>query len=129
MEDAAQVRLEDGIPLIARHLRKRTVAGDPGVVDEHVDLPEALDDAGDRRLYGVRILDVAAEGKRLSPGNSNLGGDLLCRLGVAGIANRHGCAMPAEFESNRPADAARSAGDEAGLACQISHCRYLLQLG
>ena len=40
-----QVGLEDRVPLVRRHLRQRAVAGDPGVVDEHVDLAEALDDA------------------------------------------------------------------------------------
>ena len=50
VEDAAQVRLEDVVPLLAGHLGQAAVAGDPGVIDEHVDLAEALEDARDRGL-------------------------------------------------------------------------------
>ena len=72
----------------------------------------AFDDAGDRRVDGRGIADVATDGVRLAPGSRDLGGDLvpLClevvSLIVGEIANRHGTAKSSEFESDLPADAA-----------------------
>ena len=77
MEDARQVRLDDGIPFVRRHLRQRAVAGDPGVVDEDVDAAEMLLDARDGCADGNRIANIATDGVRLAPGRRDLGDDLV----------------------------------------------------
>ena len=112
VEDARQVRLEHGVPLFLRHLGQRAIAGDPGVVDEDVDIAAALDDAGDRPVDGRRIADVATDGVRLAPCRHDLGGDVVrVRLVVVSdvvgvIADRHGTAVSSQLESDLPADAA-----------------------
>src|SRR5262249_5007705 len=44
VEDAAQVRVDDLAPVLVGHTRDQTVAGEAGVVDEHVQVASLLDE-------------------------------------------------------------------------------------
>jgi hypothetical protein len=44
VEDAAEVRRDDVAPVVVRHTREQSVAGDAGVVDEDVELARPVDE-------------------------------------------------------------------------------------
>jgi hypothetical protein len=80
-----------------------------GVDHEHVEPAEPLDDLGDGGLDGLGPLEIEVDG--------HLAG-LLGRLAVDVVGDRDPRALGREGLRRRPADAARPAGHEHGLACQ-----------
>jgi len=59
VEQAVQVRLDDLVPLLVRHLPERAVAGDTGVVDQHIDLARFAARPLDRIARRIPVGDVA----------------------------------------------------------------------
>ena len=60
-ERTAQVDAHDQVPVLVGHLEQQVVAGDAGVVDQHVDPAELVDDPRDRGLDGLGVADVGAD--------------------------------------------------------------------
>ena len=58
VEDAAEVRVEHGAPVVVGHAREQAVARDAGVVDEDVEVARLLDEP--LRLLGIG--DVGLDG-------------------------------------------------------------------
>jgi hypothetical protein len=97
VEDAAEVRVDDGLPVVVRHAREQAVARQPRVVDENVELARVLDEPA--RVLGVG--DVGLDG----PAADRLG-DRLGLLGARAIADDDGRARAAELLRDRAADPA-----------------------
>ena len=66
VERPEEVRLEDLAPGLDAHPHDQVVAGDPGVVDEDVDLAEGLERRLDDGLRGLGLLDVGLDRERLA---------------------------------------------------------------
>ena len=64
VEDAAEVRVDDVLPVAGRHVGDVREVADSGVVHEHVEPAEALDCSVDRAAGFVRLPDVCAHGER-----------------------------------------------------------------
>ena len=58
VEQRVEVGVDDGVPLIRRHLVEHAVLGDAGVVDQHVDRSEILLDLREAGDAGVVVADV-----------------------------------------------------------------------
>ena len=54
-ERGRQVGADHGVPVVALHAQQQPVARDAGVVDQNVDAPVPLEDAGHRRLDRRRV--------------------------------------------------------------------------
>src|SRR3546814_15398827 len=50
---AAEIDVDDFLPHLVGHLQHDAVAGDAGVVDQHIDRAEIVDDPGDAALPGL----------------------------------------------------------------------------
>ena len=61
VEQRVQVGVDDGVPLVRRHLVEHAVLGDAGVVDENVDRAEVLLDLRESGGAGVVVGDVPLE--------------------------------------------------------------------
>ena len=63
VEDAAEVGVDDVLPVAGRHVGDVREVADAGVVHEHVESAEALDRGVDRPAGFVRLPDVGAHGE------------------------------------------------------------------
>ncbi len=117
---AAQVHLDDGVPLLRRHLDQRAVAQDAGVVDQGVEPAELLDRGVHDRLRGLDLGAVADREHRRAAGRDDLVDD-----GLAGrlvdLADDDAGALAGELDRLTAAEAASGAGDDRDLAVQESH--------
>src|SRR3546814_10105183 len=52
---AAEIDVDDFLPHLVGHLQHDAVAGDAGVVDQHIDRAEIVDDPGDAALTGLMV--------------------------------------------------------------------------
>src|SRR5690606_23588258 len=112
VEGAREVGVDDRLPVVVLHAQHQAVAGDAGVVDEHVEAPEALDHALDQRLAGGGVGDVGAEGGGLPAGGLDGLHDLLGGAGRGDVVHRHAVALPAEALRHGAAEAAAGARHE-----------------
>jgi hypothetical protein len=103
VEDAAEVRVDDGSPVVVRHPRQDAVARQPRVVDEDVDVARLLDE----RSRLIRVRDV-----RLQSAPADLRRDRLGFLYPRAIADDDRRSRLAELDGNRAADSSRAPGDE-----------------
>ena len=55
VERRLQVHVDDHVPLLLAHAHHQSVARDAGIVDQHVDPAEILDDLG---YHGGRVLEI-----------------------------------------------------------------------
>ncbi len=119
----AQVHLDDGVPLLGRHLQHRAVAQDPGVVDQRVQAAQLLQrDADD----GLRHIDLRAV-PRVQHRPPAAGADLLDNGGTGGLVDlTHDdiCTLARQLERLPATQAASRTRDDRDLAVQQSHgCR------
>ena len=84
VEDAGEVGVDHLFPLLRRHLVEHGVAGDAGIVDQHVDRAEVGLDLADAGRAGIVVGD-----RPFVDRNAGLGLELRRRLVVAGIVGRH----------------------------------------
>src|SRR5207248_4636111 len=107
MEHTAEVRAQNGVPILVRHPRDQAVTGESGVVDQDVELARLLDQPGGLRGVGdVRLDRPPADLLRQSLG----------LVGPAPVADDDLRTGPRELRGDRAADPARGAGDERELA-------------
>ena len=107
------------IPLGRAHLPHRLVYGDPGVVDEDVELPVLV-----KHLFGDPDAVVVGADVALVDGGPVIGvllTEALGRLMVAGIPGRdRHAAVDQPFANGQP-DTAGSPGDQGDLSGHVSH--------
>src|ERR1700761_5246467 len=72
-----EVHLEDGIPVLERHLVEGAVAQDAGVADDAVDLAELVDRGLDDVLGALGLGDAVVVGDRSAPGVLDLLDDIV----------------------------------------------------
>jgi hypothetical protein len=109
--------VEHGLELAVGHLVDDAVPGIAGVVDQDVELAEAVDRRLDELLGHPVRGQVAREQRGLTV---DLRGRLLGALGVE-VVDEHARAVLGQELRRRPADAARRPGDDRGLAVQNAH--------
>ncbi|MNY33617.1 hypothetical protein D3C86_1679020 [compost metagenome] len=73
MEGTGEIGVDDRGPCIGAHCRQRRIAGDAGVVHQHVDLAEMFDGLGKEALAGARVGNVALQGQRGDACGAQLG--------------------------------------------------------
>ena len=121
VEDALEVDVHHQVPVLLGHLEEQVVAGDAGVVDQHVDPAELVDHALHGGLGGGRVDDVAADAHRagtvgeLEPAGSLLSG------GLVEVEDRDGGALAREALRDAEADASRCSGDDGDTAVVATH--------
>ena len=95
VEDAAEVRREDVVPILVGHAREQAVAGHARVVDEDVQLPGLLD-----QLFRLAAVGDVRLDRRRPRRAGNRFGLLLARA----VAERHARAGARQLERDRTAD-------------------------
>ena len=106
VEAAAQIGAHDRVPIVIAHFQQRAVAGDAGIVDDHVDRPVFPFDPGAGLVDRVGIADIEARG-----GQARLLGEPRRRVGVARVIGNDGeTALVAQPFADRAADPARAPG-------------------
>ena len=106
VEQAGEVDEDHLVPLLRRHLVQHGVAGDAGVVDQHVDRPELGLNLGHSPLAVLELADVALDDHDAELLGGGLGGRL-----VIGVAGRDLEAVRLQPGDDGVANAARPAGD------------------
>src|SRR5712692_9733685 len=120
VEDAAEVRVENCVPVLVRHPRDQPVPRQARVVDEDVQVAGFLDQACRLVRVGDVGLDCAA---------ADLRGEGLRLVRARAVADDDLCACSCQLGRDRAADPARGAGDERELALQraeLTH-RYVVE--
>ena len=118
VEGAVEPDVEDALPALARHVDGRDPCPDAGIVDEHVDAPEALERLSDGRIHLALIRDVDGEGQGRAAALRDLLGHGLRRRRVD-VRHRDGGAERGESHRRRPPDAGPGAGDEDRAAAEV----------
>ena len=59
MKNTSQVHVDDRVPFVERHLADRSVAKDPGVVDQDIEPAPFVADAIHHRLDGPGVADIS----------------------------------------------------------------------
>ena len=116
-EAGAQVDVDHRVELLERHLLQPRVAGDAGVVDQHVDAAELRLDGGDHRVDRLAVGDVDREARRLRARLAALRDRGVHRLGLH-VADDDDGAFAGELECCCQADALGSAGDDRDLVLE-----------
>ncbi len=107
VEQRAEIGVDHRRPLLELHAVQLRVAGDAGIVDQHVDRSELGFDLLDAGGAGIEGRDVP-----LVDGDAGLGLELLRRLVIAGVIGRDFIAGRLERLANGRANAARTARDQ-----------------
>jgi hypothetical protein len=103
VEQPAQICADDRIPVLGRDLVEHAVAGDAGIVDEHLDRPEIVLDPGDPFLAGLVIANVPSVHR-----NAGLFPECAGNVIIADIAGRNPVTRLLQSNGNCRADPARS---------------------
>ena len=94
---------------------------DAGIVDQHVDAAERRFRCVEHAAHGTGIADIGLRGQRAAAGGLDPVGDRLGRLGIAGIVDDDGEAVPGEPLGHCRTDPARSARYQSYLVGLLSH--------
>jgi hypothetical protein len=107
VEDPAEVRVDHDPPVLVRHARNQSVAGDTGVVDQDVEVSGRSDECvGLLRVGDVRLDGAGARFLRYR----------FSLVSARAVAERDVRAGTRELEGDRTPDAPRPARDEGGLS-------------
>ena len=131
-ERALQVDTNDGVEVGLRHLEQHAVAEDPGVVDQHVELPEAVDRLLDQVLGPVPVGHVVVVGGRLAALATDDLGHRLGRPLVSPLAGDGGAhvvdddlgALLGQQQRLAPPDAVPGTGDDRDLPVDQTHSKH-----
>ena len=118
VEARAEIGLYDLVPLFVVHLVHGAVAGDAGVVDQHIHRPQVRLDLGHRLFAGGEIAHI-----ELIHGNLRGLLETAGRLLVVGVVRRHDVAGFLQAGGNGGAYATGAAGHY----CDSSHAVNLLR--
>src|SRR5215510_5986689 len=80
------MHLDHRVPFLLVHVGEHAVAEDAGIVDENVELAEAIDRLLDHRLGPPSVADIMRIGDRLAAGLLDGVRHLACRRGIAASA-------------------------------------------
>ncbi|MFT6607946.1 MAG: hypothetical protein ACJA1G_000018 [Qipengyuania sp.] len=106
VETAAQIGAHDRVPVRVAHLEQRAVAGDPGIVDHHVDRAMLLGDACAGRCDSLGVADI-----ELARGDAGFFSETLGGFVIAGVIGDHGkTALVAQAFADCAADPACAPG-------------------
>ena len=116
-EHAAQVDVQHLVPVVVLHPDQQLIPRDAGVVDQHVDPPEALLRRLDEALAVLALGRVGGDAERRSSERLQF---LDGRVQPAGVAPRdyHGGAVLCQQPRDRAPDPAGTAGDDGDATCQ-----------
>src|SRR5829696_1847895 len=118
VEGAVEPDVEDALPALARHVDGRDPRPDAGIVDEHVEAPEASERLSDGRIHLALIRDIDRGGQGRTAALRDLLGHGPRRRRVD-VRHRDGGAERGESHRRRPPDAGPGAGDEDGTAAEV----------
>ena len=118
VEGGRQVGPDDRVPVGRVDLEERPDQRQPGVVDQAVDAPEALDDPLDQRLGLPAVGDVGREALGLGARVARPLQRALRTLRRAVVVDRHRRPLGGRLDGHLGADAAAAAGDEHDPAGQ-----------
>ena len=106
------------------HLGHGSVAGDPGVVHQHVQTAEALDRRGHQRLYVCGRCDVRAHRERRPARVGKAAGR--CRDGAfVDVGKRDGRSFVREELGHRQTEPPPRSRDHRALARQTAHAKLI----
>src|SRR6185437_1137175 len=107
IEARGQVGRDHRAPLLRRHAVQHRVAGDAGIVDQHVDRAEFVDDALKAAIASFVVRHIEAV-----TADAGFLGAAARRLLIAAIHRGHFVPGALKLFGNGAADAARAAGDD-----------------
>src|SRR3990172_2178459 len=117
-EGGLEVGSQDVVPVGLRHRQDQTVAGDPGIVNQNVEVAFALDGGLDQRFGLGEIPDVGLASGRLPTGGGDLRHDLLRGVGAWVVVDHYPRALGRQGEGCGPSNPSRGSRDDGDLAAQ-----------
>jgi hypothetical protein len=122
MHRGLQVDVQDQVEEVVVQVVEHPVPGDPGVVDQDVQLAVLRDRAVRQLAGGGQVDGVGQADAGDAAGLLDQVGGLVRRLRVH-VVDHDGRAVRGEPECGRPADPATRTGDDCDLAVQPAHPR------
>src|SRR5690606_30777261 len=110
--------LDRPAPVLVGALDEGAVDDDAGIADQDVDLAEGPDGFGDQPFGVFTLRDVGLNDDRLAAGVVDFVRDLLRLVDGRDAAHRDMGAVAGKALGDRPADAARAAGDDCRLVLE-----------
>jgi hypothetical protein len=123
IEQRAEIGVDDGIPLLQRHLVERAVLGDPGIVDKHVDRADIGLDFLDALGAGIERTDVP-----FVDGDAGLGLEFFRGRVVAGVTGGDLVAGGLQRLADRRANTASTPRHQCNT-CHVSYPSLDVSLG
>ena len=120
-EHTREIEIQDRLPVRGFHPHQQTIAGDSGVVDQHIDAAAFLQNGCHQLLHLVFLADISLEGVSAAASGGDRAHHLLGSVGRAGVVHHHFSAGFSQLQGDGTADAAASAryqGDLAGQGCR-----------
>mmetsp|Transcript_3477 Transcript_3477/g.6182 ORF Transcript_3477/g.6182 Transcript_3477/m.6182 type:complete len:350 (-) Transcript_3477:403-1452(-) len=112
-----QVDLQHARPLLVGHAHEKVVAGDAGVVHQHVEAAHCRDRLLGQGVDRLRVAQVAGQDMGAL---TKVGSQRLQRLDPR-ARKAHGRARGVQLPRNRRTDPARRAGYQRVFSCQVKH--------
>src|SRR6266851_62852 len=112
-----QIDLDDRIPILVAQAQRERVAGDPGIVDQDVDMAHRRLGLAEEAVGRFRIGEIGGERVRAF---AEFGGKRGKR-GAASPGKRDRGALAMERPADRAADPPGGAGHQRGLAGEVEH--------
>ena len=117
VEHAGQIRIEDGVPRLERHVGCRLERADAGVVDQNIDTAELVD-SGRNKVLHVRVVAHVSPHREHALAQPLPG---FMERPVAGPRYCHVCAAARQLARNRKPDPARPTCHEGDLSIERRH--------
>src|SRR5208282_1842889 len=116
---------DDLAPILFRHHHEYFVARHARIVDQPVDLPEFLFGRVDHLAHVLQIAYIDLVREHLHAELLDFGLELGRILIALEVVERYVGAAPCDFQSDRPANSARRAGDDDSAPVEIFHLEIL----
>ena len=123
-EHAREIEIENRLPVGGFHPHQQAIAGDPGVVDQHIDAAAFFKNGRHQLLHLLLLAHISLEGVGLATSCADGAHHLLGSIGRAGVVHHHFRAGLSQLQGDGTADAAAGAchqGDLAGQGCRGTH--------
>ncbi|MCY1418738.1 hypothetical protein D9M71_343060 [compost metagenome] len=117
--------VDDGVPLLVRHLLDHVVPGVAGVVDDDVDAAVVLDSGLDEAIGEVDSGHAAYAGDSFTASGTDLGNHFLGRSGVQ-VVDDHLGAVARQLQGYFTTDATAGAGYQGDFTFELFHCSVLV---
>ncbi|KHL14225.1 UNVERIFIED_CONTAM: hypothetical protein LK11_27670 [Mumia flava] len=118
-----QINVDDTVPLLFRHLKKRRVAADTGIVDQDINCSKVRFRLGDELEGGCCAGHIVLDGDCFIPLTDDARFHCFCRIKV-NVRNYDSCASSSQLPRDLRTDPAATTSDERHLIFQFHEIRF-----